>query len=82
MIRKPSDQHTYFDDDTYDDYLESDTFTKIRRQGRTNMPVGASVSGNRGFHKTFSSRKVSQRISRSRGGKHRRRLKRWLDDPV
>jgi len=73
MIRKTTDND--YEVDTYESWDEADRFVKMRQSERNTMPVGAYLSSNRGFHKTVASRKVSQRISRARGGKHRRRLK-------
>ena len=53
------------------------TFEKIRRSEKSTMPAHRCRSAISAAHRTPSSRSVSRKISRSNGGKHRRRLKRW-----
>lgn len=60
----------------YESYEELEPFTKIRRHQRDRMPVATCGPSNRAVHKTAGSRKVSRHISRTRGGKHCRRLNR------
>jgi len=59
MIRKSNDSDIYEAElDAWDQ--NSDRTSKMRRVPRSNMPVGACVSSNRGFHKTRASRQVFQ----------------------
>ena len=52
-------------------------FEKIRHREKALMPVHRSRSVISASHKTPSSRNVSRKISRSNGGKHRRRLRKF-----
>ena len=52
-------------------------FEKIRRSNKVVMPAHRCSSAISASHKTPSSKSNSRRISRSKGGQHQRRLKKF-----